>query len=146
MIDFEHGTQEHGEGSEVAGCQAIPPKRQITTSQATPSRERRKRYPNEREDNPEQVCVGKLVGEEIGCDETFSLGKVRAHQHEEGHKKCRTTRSHDALQACALPNESRLSCGRRARQRKGPAPNVAPRRASERPIPLRAGPTASSAG
>jgi len=45
----------------------------------------------------------------------------------------------------ALPNESRLSCGRRARRRKGPARPAEAGQARQRPIPLRAGPTASSA-
>jgi hypothetical protein len=44
-----------------------------------------------------------------------------------------------------LPNESRLSCGRRARQRKGLARPAELRRARQPPIPLEAGPTASSA-
>jgi hypothetical protein len=43
------------------------------------------------------------------------------------------------------PNGSRLSCGRRAGERKGPARREGPARARKRSIPIRAGPSASSA-
>jgi len=47
--------------------------------------------------------------------------------------------------ACVQPNGSRSSCGRRGDRRKAPARSTEARKARQRPIPLEAGPTASSA-